>query len=86
MATNVVVPRWFLVWYNNFQRMCGEQDVVVPRWFLVWYNFDSCAYVARYVVVPRWFLVWYNRLLQKALEAWLQGLFCMRKNNVTSIK
>ena len=57
MATNVVVPRWFLVWYNNFQRMCGEQDVVVPRWFLVWYN----------------------RPLQKALEAWLQGLFGIEK-------
>ena len=38
------------------------------------------------VVVPRWFLVWYNRPLQKALEAWLQGLFGMRKNNVNSIK
>ena len=60
--------------------------VVVPRWFLVWYNYISFFVIFSVVVVPRWFLVWYNRPLQKALEAWLQGLFGMRKNNVTSIK
>ena len=60
--------------------------VVVPRWFLVWYNLAGGLIGSAFVVVPRWFLVWYNRPLQKALEAWLQGLFGMRKNNVNSIK
>ena len=60
--------------------------VVVPRWFLVWYNCRLNGNPTLPVVVPRWFLVWYNRPLQKALEAWLQGLFGMRKNNVNSIK
>ena len=61
-------------------------SVVVPRWFLVWYNKCQNKTIFAFVVVPRWFLVWYNRPLQKALEAWLQGLFGMRKNNVNSIK
>ena len=75
----VVVPRWFLVWYNfGYQERYAEY-VVVPRWFLVWYNYDAETYGISVVVVPRWFLVWYNRPLQKALEAWLQGLFGMRK-------
>lgn len=52
----------------------------------MWYNVTIEHITERVVVVPRWFLVWYNRPLQKALEAWLQGLFCMRKNNVNSIK
>ena len=62
------------------------KTVVVPRWFLVWYNRYEVQELMKVVVVPRWFLVWYNRPLQKALEAWLQGLFGMRKNNVNSIK
>ncbi|WP_418309396.1 hypothetical protein, partial [Phascolarctobacterium succinatutens] len=60
--------------------------VVVPRWFLVWYNEPWQLDIDIDVVVPRWFLVWYNRPLQKALEAWLQGLFVMRKNSMKSIK
>lgn len=63
-----------------------EDAVVVPRWFSVWYNLKRDDLEEYRVVVPRWFLVWYNRPLQKALEAWLQGLFGMRKNNVNSIK
>ena len=36
----VVVPRWFLVWYNrDFVHQLAEK-VVVPRWFLVWYNYS----------------------------------------------
>ena len=53
--------------------------VVVPRWFLVWYNQILGQKLLQAVVVPRWFLVWYNRPLQKALEAWLQGLFGIEK-------
>ena len=35
---SVVVPRWFLVWYNSMNGTTGVAKVVVPRWFLVWYN------------------------------------------------
>ncbi|WP_444353284.1 hypothetical protein, partial [Phascolarctobacterium succinatutens] len=72
--------------YNFLMDHCKYSVVVVPRWFLVWYNQKGTPLYLREVVVPRWFLVWYNRPLQKALEAWLQGLFGMRKNNVNSIK
>ena len=82
----VVVPRWFLVWYNPLLIKEAHSHVVVPRWFLVWYNSWHLAQKFENVVVPRWFLVWYNRPLQKALEAWLQGLFVMRKNSMKSIK
>ena len=82
----VVVPRWFLVWYNINTMLWRKNIVVVPRWFLVWYNRSDVSCPFFLVVVPRWFLVWYNRPLQKALEAWLQRLFGMRKNNVNSIK
>ena len=34
----VVVPRWFLVWYNYEREADNTPMVVVPRWFLVWYN------------------------------------------------
>lgn len=74
------------MWYNVTIEHITERVVVVPRWFLVWYNGVARLSTAHRVVVPRWFLVWYNRPLQKALEAWLQGLFGMRKNNVNSIK
>ena len=67
----VVVPRWFLVWYNREVLAVVRRIVVVPRWFLVWYNFISAHTIDDNVVVPRWFLVWYNRPLQKALKAWL---------------
>ena len=75
----VVVPRWFLVWYNIGAIDKPLWDVVVPRWFLVWYNTLNVMDLLYQVVVPRWFLVWYNRPLQKALEAWLQGLFGIEK-------
>ena len=84
--SHVVVPRWFLVWYNKTAFVDEPRSVVVPRWFLVWYNPLAFPVFFSYVVVPRWFLVWYNRPLQKALEAWLQGLFGMRKNTVKSIE
>ena len=86
LSPYVVVPRWFLVWYNHMPEKEKKSNVVVPRWFLVWYNDVEYSKKHWRVVVPRWFLVWYNRPLQKALEAWLQGLFGMRKNNVNSIK
>ena len=36
----VVVPRWFLVWYNKDVDKLKTLWVVVPRWFLVWYNYE----------------------------------------------
>ena len=57
----VVVPRWFLVWYNFVAVLARVNFVVVPRWFLVWYNISRVRRHDRStVVVPRWFLVWYN--------------------------
>ena len=33
-----VVPYYFLVWYNNYQKMIQMTIAVVPYYFLVWYN------------------------------------------------
>ncbi len=57
----VVVPIYFLVWYNRIWRGYMKVHVVVPIYFLVWYNFHIMNYQVQYVVVPIYFLVWYNR-------------------------
>jgi len=36
--THVVVPIYFLVWYNQQRKLGVPAIVVVPIYFLVWYN------------------------------------------------
>ena len=34
----VVVPGYYLVWYNLDSFLVQDQEVVVPGYYLVWYN------------------------------------------------
>ena len=60
MLELVVVPIYFLVWYNQVYFDEGHTRVVVPIYFLVWYNLREMLSSLRGVVVPIYFLVWYN--------------------------
>ena len=37
----VVVPGYYLVWYNILHHAAASVCVVVPGYYLVWYNFQS---------------------------------------------
>ena len=34
----VVVPGYYLVWYNTWTQVVKARTVVVPGYYLVWYN------------------------------------------------
>ena len=38
---NVVVPGYYLVWYNKNLFTRTAAAVVVPGYYLVWYNYDN---------------------------------------------
>ena len=38
MTDNVVVPGYYLVWYNSGMNLLFRMVVVVPGYYLVWYN------------------------------------------------
>ncbi|MEG1336581.1 MAG: hypothetical protein RSC99_09230, partial [Clostridiales bacterium] len=56
----VVVPHFFLLWYNKSISLVGWCKVVVPHFFLLWYNFIIFSIANIEVVVPHFFLLWYN--------------------------
>ena len=57
---SVVVPGYYLVWYNTSDALTGSESVVVPGYYLVWYNDRTIVPIAEMVVVPGYYLVWYN--------------------------
>ena len=46
----VVVPIYFLVWYNGMQESGNPPWVVVPIYFLVWYNIERKIRITSKVV------------------------------------
>ena len=38
----VVVPGYYLVWYNYDRTGIYPESVVVPGYYLVWYNAGTC--------------------------------------------
>ena len=63
----VVVPGYYLVWYNIFWSMNSSVSVVVPGYYLVWYNIKILKVESQSVVVPGYYLVWYNQVTRHKL-------------------
>ena len=57
----VVVPGYYLAWYNCNAAISGTHYVVVPGYYLAWYNIPQDKSKDMQVVVPGYYLAWYNR-------------------------
>ena len=60
MILVVVVPGYYLAWYNTRCCQFFHFAVVVPGYYLAWYNIIAAVLPVLVVVVPGYYLAWYN--------------------------
>ena len=61
---NVVVPGYYLVWYNQICKKGSFKKVVVPGYYLVWYNcfyFNTWACESQFPVITWYGIMFHNK-------------------------